>query len=162
MRKIAVTFCLCLVVTTTVFSEDSMVVRCENISIEAPLGWLVQYTKSPNLLFMYSPLENNDSFQENMNIAVEILPTEYSIFEYMNASLETIKSIYSNLEIIERLSNYYVISGIVSGTSVQQIQYFFIKDKVAYILTFSSNPQNFERYRKDFLYIANTFKIEEG
>ncbi len=158
MKKLMIAGLISLIAVTA-FAEDTMIIQCENVSVEAPLGWLAQYTRTPNLLFLYSPLEENDTFQENMNVTVEQLPRAYSVEEYMDASMGQLKRIYSDLKVNETSDNRHIISGVVSGIPVKQLQYFFVQDEVAYVLTFSSNQENFDRYYEDFELIADSFKI---
>jgi hypothetical protein len=139
------------------FSNDNMKIVVDNVSIEVPVGWLSQYTKSPQLFFLYSPVEVNDTFQENCNLTIEYLPSSYTIQEYKKAGVTALKSVYGDFQLVESSENYHIITGLVGEVSVKQIQYFYIKSNIAYVLTFSSNPENFSRYKEQFESIAETF-----
>lgn len=141
-------------------SQSGMTVKMEGVSIESPIGWLAQYTKSPQVFFLYSPLEVGDTFQENCNLTTEYLSIPLTIDEYKSAGIEAIREIYGDFKLLKSDSNYHIISGFVGGIEVQQIQYMYIENNIAYVLTFSSNPENFERYLEQFHSIAKTFKIE--
>lgn len=140
-----------------VYTNDTMKVMVDNISIDAPLGWMVQYTKSPQLLFLYSPVEENDDLQENCNIMLEYLPAPYTVEEYKDASVEAIKAVYTDLQLIESQDNYQIFTGYIGTINVMQIQYIYIKSDIAYVLTFTSNPDNFDRYLEQFVTIAESF-----
>lgn len=140
-----------------IFSNETMKITIDNISIETPIGWLAQYTSSPQLFFLYSPMEANDTFQENCNLTIENLPSPYTIQEYKDASVAAIESIYSTFQLLESNENYHIITGFIGDVNLKQIQYFYIKSNIAYILTFSSNPDNFDRYKDQFKSIAKTF-----
>lgn len=158
MKRILLSISLILLIQTIAFTNETMTIECENITIEAPLGWLAQYTKTPQLFILYSPLEANDTFQENCNLTLEALPTHYTVPNYMEASINGLKTVYSNLKLIESKNNYHIISGNINNIIVKQIQYFYIKNNTAYILTFTSNPENFNRYLAEFESIAQTLK----
>lgn len=151
---------MCFLLVTVAFASDTMIVQCDGISIEAPVGWLVQYTQSPTVFMMYSPLENNDTFQENGNIVVEDLPTPYTIPEYMDLSIEFLQSVYTDYKLLEREGNRLVITGHVGDILVQQVQFYHIVDNTAYVLTFTSNPLNFKRYTAVFNSIAQSVKFQ--
>jgi hypothetical protein len=140
------------------FSQDGMEIKIDNYSITVPSGWLAQRTDSSTVFILYSPIEENDTFQENGNLAVEKLPTQYSVKGYLEAARENIKKIYGNFILIEEGENYQIISGDINGTTVQQIQFVSIKKNMAYILTFTSNPENFNHYLDTFKKIQETFK----
>lgn len=154
-KKILLTIILLQIVL--IFGNDTMKISINDISIESPIGWLAQYTKSPQLFFLYSPMEVNDTFQENCNLTIEYLPSPYTIKEYKDASVAAIESVYGNFQLLESNDNYHIITGYVGDIKLKQIQYFYIKSNIAYVLTFSSNPENFSRYKDQFSSIAMTF-----
>ena len=147
-----------LMLVGVAFCENGMKVKIDNYSITVPAGWMAQRTDSSALFILYSPLEENDDFQENGNLSIEQLPSKYSVKGYLEASREYIKTIYSNFNLIETKDNYQIITGEINGTKVQQIQFVFMKGNVANVLTFTSNPENFARYLDTFKKIQKSFK----
>ncbi len=139
-------------------ADEYMTIEMENVRIDVPAGWFAQYTKSPQLFFLYSPVEADDTFQENGNLVMEILPAGYSVERYMNESLESIKMIYTDFVLEKMEENYYIISGAVGDIGVKQLQLFYIRDNSAYILTFSAMPESFDRYYEAFREIAASFR----
>jgi len=159
MRKIVMLIVFLLgVFVGTAFCQDGMQIKIDNYSITVPSGWLAQRTDSSTVFVLYSPVEENDTFQENGNLTIEKLPTEYSVKGYLEAAQKNIKKIYGNFALIEEGENYQIISGDINGIVVQQIQFVSIKENTAYILTFTSNPENFNRYKDTFKKIQETFK----
>ena len=150
-------FAIILLQSIMVFSNETMKISIENVSIEAPLGWFAQYTKSPQLFFLYSPLEVNDTIQENCNLTIEYLSSPYTVKEYKDANIEPLQSVYREFEILESNMNYHIIRGYVGEIYVKQVQYFYVKSNIAYVLTFTSNPENFDRFKTQFNLIADTF-----
>jgi len=159
MKKFLSVLIFGILIQTAVFSDDMMTVLCGDISVSSPLGWLVQYTGSPGLFVMYSPMEKGDTFQENGNLIIEALSVDYTVSDYMDASAAALQSAYTDFELLEKRDNFHIVKGKFGAIPVQQVQYFFIHENNAYILTFSSNPENFERYREVFSSIAGTFRF---
>jgi len=157
MKKLLFPLFFALMIPSAVFAGDTMFIRCGETSIEVPFGWLAQYTKSPNIFIIYSPVEQNDTFQENGNLTVEALPVPYTVEEYMRAGNEIMSTIYRKYQVIESSEHWHVITGILNDTLLQQIQYFYIRDNTAYVLTFTAIPESFDRYRPVFDSIAASF-----
>lgn len=160
MKKICLFILLTVITTFSLMPEDVMKIEIGNVKINSPVGWIAQYTKSPQVFFLYSPVEENDTFQENCNLTIENLPGKYSIKNYMIESIKQIKKVYKDLKIIETSDNYHIISGDVNGNIVQQIQFFYIKNNIAYVLTFTSTPEKFNDYTDTFKIIAKSFEIK--
>ena len=139
IKKVILT--IILLQSFMLFSNEMMKISIENVSIEAPLGWFAQYTKSPQLFFLYSPLEVNDTIQENCNLTIEYLSSPYTVEEYKDANIEALQSVYREFQILESNNNYHIIKGYVGENYVKQIQYFYVKLNIAYVLTFTSNPE---------------------
>ncbi len=157
MKKI-VFFITLILLQVSLYADDYMKIKVENTEIDVPPGWFAQYTKQPQIFFLYSPLEENDTFQENCNLMKEVLPVKYSLKSYMDASLDAVKKVYSELKVEKTEKNYYIFSGIVNNIRVKQVQYYFLKDNTAYLLTFSAIPESFDRYYETFKKIAESFK----
>jgi hypothetical protein len=135
-----------------------MEIRVEGTSIAVPVGWMVSYSKSPTLFDMYAP-DEQDAFRENGNLVIEYLPRRYTLDEYYEAALSNLKPVFTGFTMKERNANYHVYSGTLSGITVQQVQFFFVEDRRAFIISFSSTPEEFDLYRDDFFAIARTFEI---
>jgi hypothetical protein len=82
-----------LLFSLTVTAEDKMEIIIDKYSIKVPAGWLAEYkgAASANLFFLYSPMEKDDTFQENINLTVEKLPKPYDFNAYYDAAVETLK-----------------------------------------------------------------------
>ncbi|MBB6480273.1 hypothetical protein [Spirochaeta isovalerica] len=158
MKKIVLAAFLIVSMNVILASQDKMTASYGNIKIDIPLGWMVQYTQSPSVFFIFSPLEPNDTFQENANLVIEALPYKISLSDYISLSQEGLKSVYGKFEMLETAENYHIIRGYIGSTQVQQLQIFYVTDNNAYILTFSSNPDNFARFRDQFFTLAGTFR----
>lgn len=152
---------LLIVLAGKVFSLEGMQIKIDNCEITVPPEWLAKRTASdPNtVFFLYAPLEENDTFQENCNLTVEKFPTDITVKDLLQVVRTYIKTQYDNFALIEEGDNYHIISGDLEGVTVQQIQFITIKNRTAYSLTFTSNPVDFDRYLDIFIEIYNSFKF---
>ena len=157
-NKFAVALFLLLFATAQIFCGEDMVVKIDNYEITVPLGWLAQRTGSLTVFLLYSPVEENDDFQENINLTTEKLFSKYTVKGYLEASRKVVETVYGGFELLKEGENYHIISGNINGTVVQQIQFVEIKNNTAYILTCTSNPANFDRYLETFKKIHKSFK----
>ena len=148
---------LFLAFVTSAFGDDGMRIKIDNYSITIPSLWLAQRTDSATVFILYSPLEENDTFQENGNLAVEKLPSKYSVKAYLKAGREVLKKLYANFKLIEEGDDYQIFSGELNGIALQQMQFVSISGTEAYVLTFSSTPEDFDRYVDTFKAIYSTF-----
>ncbi len=142
----------------SVFADEGMQVKFDNYSLTVPSGWLVQRVDGPALLMVYSPMDEDDQFQENINLACEKLPGKFTVKGYLSAAREFIKTMYSDFNLVEEGSDYQIISGNINGIALQQVQFVFIKNNTAHVLTCSSTPEDFDRYYEVFKQIKSSFK----
>ena len=148
---------LFLAFVASAFGDDGMQIKIDKYSITIPSLWLAQRTDSATVFILYSPLEENDTFQENGNLAVEKLPSKYSVKAYLKAGREVLKKLYANFKLIEEGADYQIFSGELNGIALQQMQFVSISGTEAYVLTFSSTPEDFDRYADTFKAIYGTF-----
>jgi hypothetical protein len=148
-----------LAIGASLCAEDLMRVSVGNAEVSIPVGWYAEYRNSGMVFVLYSPLEEDDSFQENGNLATEALDKAYSVKDYMAAALEQVKTVYENFSLAASGKNYHVYTGTVNNVDVTQIQYFYIKGKTAYVLTFTAKPDTFDDYSDTFAAIAKTFVV---
>lgn len=159
MKKLVIAIFLSLAVLGTGFSQKLMEIRVQQVSISIPTGWLAQYTDNATTFILYSPMEQDDTFQENANLVLEKLPQKYSVKAYLKAAQDNIRAVYGDFALVEEGGNYHIISGSYNDTMLMQIQYVAIKNDTAYILTFTSNPESFASYIDTFKSIQKTFKL---
>ena len=156
-KATALTAVLFLAFATAAFGDGGMQIKIDNCSITIPSLWLAQRTDSATVFILYSPLEENDTFQENGNLTVEKIPAKYSVKAYLKAGREMLKKLYANFKLIEEGADYQIFSGEFDGIALQQMQFVTISGTEAYVLTFSSTPEDFDRYADTFKSIYSTF-----
>lgn len=159
MRKLVIVLTVFILMRSINVSAQSLMnIKIDNVSISVPEGWSAQYTNSLTVFVLFSPIEENDSFQENANLTIEKLQVKCTEKEYLKACRGLISTMYSDFELVEEGNNYHVISGIFNGKDVMQLQFVSIKKNTAYIMTYTSDVDNFARYFDIFKSIQKTFK----
>ncbi len=160
MKKTVVLIALLVVGIGSVFCQDLMEIKIGSYSIAVPSGWTAVYTDSTTIFTLYSPVEEEvDDFQENVNLVTEDLPSRYTVKAYLKAAQGAIQQLYDDFELQESGDNYHIFSGSLNETMVMQMQFVAIKNNVAYIVTYTSSPESFNRYLKTFKDIQKTFKF---
>ncbi len=158
MKRICILFFILFLLTLSAQGQTAMDINIGSISISVPSGWIAHYTDSTMVFILYSPVEENDTFQENINVTTEKLPLKYSVQGYMSEAVKSLKTVYTDLQIIESKDNYHIFSGKVNNTLLKQMQFVYIKDNTAYVVTYTATPDSFDRYVKTFNEIQKTFK----
>ena len=101
----------------------------------------------------FSPLEDDsDQFKERVSILVEDLG-EISLEQYTEESLAEIKRLSDpnvgeaqTITIGQESGRKIVYEGSENGSAVRRMQAWSIKDKQAYILTYTAKPESYETY----------------
>ncbi len=151
-----------LLFSLTVSAEDKMEIIIDKYSIKVPAGWLAEYkgAASANLFFLYSPMEKDDTFQENINLTVEKLPKPYDFNAYYDAAVETLKSAFTEFKVLEKKENYHIYTAKIDATEVKQLQCIYINKLEAYVITCTSNPKDFEKFKNIFFEVTKSFKFK--
>ena len=110
-----------------------------------------------------------DPFRENINLIEQDLTNQnINLDKFMEISIGQIKTMFNNASIIESKrvinGNYEFHKITYSATqgqfNLQFVQYCWIIDQKAYVLTFTSEQNQFDNYIKIGEKIMNTFKIK--
>ncbi len=160
MKRLILILIIATLTGMSASGEDVMKVEIEKFKIQLPVTWMIQYTKSTYVFLIYAALLEDDAFQENGSLIVEQLPQKMTINDYRKAALGQLEPYYEDFKLEESKDNYVIVSGVVSGVSVKQVQYYFINNKEAYILTFTSTPEEFADYLPDFKSIAGSLSYK--
>jgi eukaryotic-like serine/threonine-protein kinase len=142
------------------------------ISIQRPKTW--QPEERPdritgNVVKFVSPLvNNNDQYLENVNLVIQDLSENRSTLEQFTPfRLDVIKQSSPNIKIIQegqqKLANreaYQVTYTLQEdGASLERLQIWTVKDRKAYILTYTAEPEQYATYLPTVKQMMNSFKI---
>lgn len=131
----------------------------KRFSIEIPSGWEIQRDVMGASLLGISPQEGkSDSFRENVNVVVEQLASPLSGSEYFEASQNVLKKVFTNYKLeksgkstIDRHDFFWTLfTHQMNKIHAKVIQYSSVDGKNAYVITCSSTPKNFDRFKKTF------------
>jgi eukaryotic-like serine/threonine-protein kinase len=158
------------------FKKDSSLkpysIASYNVRIEHPQEW--QPEEKPdritgNLVRFISPLVNSaDSYQENVNLIVQNLSESRNTLELFTPfRLDVIKQSAQNIKFIQegqqRLANqeaYQVTYTLEEdGKSLQRLQVWTVKDGKVYILTYTAEPNEYEKYLPFVKQMISSFQI---
>jgi len=150
-------------ITKSTFSKD-------NFIIEYPKSWRIDTSRLMGTeFFLFAPLENQtDKFSENVNLIIQDLTGQ-------NVNLETYKSLtdkqiseFTNKSkvfesLIKKAKNrdyFKVVYTITQGKSKLMITSIcIIKNEKAYLLTFTTELERYELYKKTGEQILNSFFV---
>jgi eukaryotic-like serine/threonine-protein kinase len=141
-----------------------------NFTIHYPPGWKFSNQGNPNLIFNISSPKTSDQdyIEENVNLIVQDVAEGIDAASYL-AELE--KKASNQLESIEKQSNenvdfkgYPAITSTylakVNDIRVRWLQYTWIKDGKAYLLTYSAEIAQYEAYKDFAMEIIKSFQYE--
>ena len=110
----------------------------------------------------------NDDFIENINLIIQNLDTLNLDLNKLIKISESQINEYDKAKLIEsvRIKNganefhKFVFEGNFTGRELKFLQYHFVKNNKAYILTFSAEPNEFESYKKEMETVMKSFKLK--
>ncbi len=159
MKKLLIIM-LCLLTPVALFGGLTETFRYKNLLLEVPEGWRVEEGEPPVLLILLSPLEAGDTFLENIVILEEPLVKEYTPYEYMLSGIEGFSEITSDFSIEYLANSSYNLTWGLEGMILEQFQRYYVHGQTGYVLTGSSDPENYQRYHNIFVSVANSFRYD--
>jgi hypothetical protein len=139
------------------------VFETEDFVIHYPRDWEKQENISGAVFCILSGLTSaGDLFRENVNLVTERLTKDINLDKYASLSLKKIDSKYKVKEKKKYIAGgqeYYHIR-FVGDDRLQIEQNYFVKNKKAYILTFTYEPQESERIKNEGDKIIRSFRFK--
>ncbi|HEX4957974.1 MAG TPA: hypothetical protein VFV46_07330 [Lacibacter sp.] len=152
--------------------NNNPLIETSTYSIQPPKGWTVDTSKTQGAeLFLFSSLENKkDQFRENINLIVQNISSYgLSLDEYVKISEKQIQSemlkdgvlISSERMHKDRRDFQKMIYTMSLGVfKLKILQYAFMVNGSAYVLTFTAEAATFDNYFPDAYKTMNTFTIK--
>tara|TARA_R110002073_G_scaffold53840_4_gene138827 strand:+ start:38327 stop:38833 length:507 start_codon:yes stop_codon:yes gene_type:complete len=168
MKRIIVVMIMLFLTFNIKSQSKKEVYKKDNYSIEYNNDWELDLSGQMNSSFiLFSKIEPNDTFRENVNLLIQDLKgLNMTMESYVDLSESQIKTMIPNSKLIESkvVDSYYsmVWSGVVGGTELKFKQYFFVKEKEekAYVLTLTTLPNTYDKYVEVGSKILNSFKLK--
>ena len=137
-------------------------------SIELPEGWELESREAGALLCALGPLEtDDDSFRENVTVAVETLGEPGTLEDYTAAAL----AIWSETagftqhesgpaKLGQHDARRIVHSQRVEDLEVKILTYVVVRERSAWLIHCTAEPAKFDRYRETFDKAVASFRLE--
>ncbi len=139
-------------------------------SIVYPSNWdLDSSGQMGTQFFILSPLESEtDKFKENVNLLKQNIPNEYNLANYIQLSINQIKTQVKNSKITESKrikkggNEFHILKyqGFQSQFYLSFTQYVFIENEQVFLLTFTKEPSKEKAYKEIENQILKSFKLE--
>ncbi len=151
--------------------QDWNIFDQKEYSIQYPNTWTLDKSGAMGTSFvLFSPITSkNDAFKENVNLAIQRFPgQEISLQDYTNLSVEQIKKMLTNSKILENkrlVSNDQEFSKIVYTGKQGEFdlkfeQYYWVEKEKAYVLTLTTQENEYTNYKTIGEKILNSFHIK--
>ncbi|CAL2104404.1 hypothetical protein [Tenacibaculum sp. 190130A14a] len=170
MRKIISS--LFLIITSVVFGQEEGWLKYDKngVEISYPKTWRLDTSGQMNSTFiLFSELDENDTFQENVNLLVQDLKNQgFTLTSYTKLSEVQIKTMVPEGKLIEsklikgKELDYQqtVWQGKIGENLLQFKQYYFLKDEKAYVLTLTTLPNTYDGFIEIGNQVLNSFHIK--
>ncbi len=147
-------------------------IKQKDYSIKYPADWTADKTGQMGAaFFLFSPLDSeSDAFRENINLIVQDLSAyNLDLNGFTALSESQIKTMVKNSSVIEsqrvntKVDEYHrlIYSGEQSDLLLTFEQYYWVKKKTAYILTFTCTQESFERFKKTGEEVLASFVLKK-
>jgi hypothetical protein len=155
MKKIFMAVLFTLISSSWSFAR---IVNTDDISIDIPDSWTLISASEPDIL-----LAEFTGAGAPIHL---IITKEKAVFagdaeRQKEINMENIQGIFGGIKVMESKDNYWVFEENLSDAQqpLIQIQYFFVKDDLIYILKFSCTANLFKSMRSTFENIEKTFRL---
>lgn len=164
------TTCILMAVVQSVFAQLPSTHENERFSINYPADWKLDQSGSMGSSFIiFSPQEGeNDIFSENVNLVEQDLTGyNFDLDQYTDLSMDQLSQMLTNFEL--KMSNRIPSTPprhklIYHGQQGQYFltftQYFWVIGNNAYVLTFTTDRNQYDKYQKVGDQIMSSFKLK--
>ena len=150
---------------------DWKTLNASDYSIQYPSDWTADESGQMGTKFALFSSDDGvgDKFSDNINLITQDLTgRDIDLDKYTEISEGQVKNIIKNSELIEskRIENgsseyqRMIYSGDQNGFHLQWEQYYWVKDKTAYVLTLTCEAAKFNDYKKTGEDILNSFRFK--
>lgn len=161
--------CLLLINAFSAHAQNWATLDRPLFSVDYPTHWDLNEEGAMGTAFiLFSKLEENDEFRENINLMIQDLSAyNFTLDSYTELSENQISVMIENATILqsERLKSVNGEHHLIEYTGVQNNlhlywkQYYWVVDKKAYLLTFTAEQEQYERYLVTANQIINSFTL---
>lgn len=151
-----------------VIKQERYVSKDAGYSIQFPLGWEVMKGAMGTDVIALAPIKDpDDLFRENINIIYAKLDTPISREEYYTLNMRSLAQLLVDFDLeksedvkIDGLDAKKIIFTHTMGVvNAKVLQYLILDGDKAYVMTFTADPLDFDKYLGTFEQIENSFKL---
>ncbi len=143
----------------------------DEFSIQYPKEWELNKAGQMGTEFgLFAPVESDDDkFRENINLVKQdISAYNLDLAAYANLSEKQILGMFTEAKILESTTKkakgksfYKMVYTAMQGIfRLKFVQYYWVENKKAYVLTFTSEEDKYDKFRSDGEKIMGSFKME--
>ncbi len=150
--------------SSTLVSDKQVFFETSEFLISYPSSWEIH--KDQKLEFIVnSPLEGDDNFVENFNVMKQDLTgQDIDLNKFSKISEDQVRANLSPTAIVEskREKDHHTLmfKGLIQGRHLKWKQHFYILNQQAYILTYTAEEKNYDKYSDIASSIFNSFKLK--
>lgn len=147
------------------YSQDDWIkLERDPYSISYPSTWELNESGQMGTKFIIAaPVQmDGDQFQENINLIVQdVSAHNMDLTDFVNLSEQQIGSIFGPIEKSERVGDMHklVYKGTMGTMNLKLVQYLSMNGGDAYILTFTAEQKEFDKYETIAIQIMDGFEI---
>ena len=139
--------------------------------IKYPEKWEKQESQntliSDVVIFLAPKKNSDDSFQEQITVSIEDLPKPMSLKEYNQLSINSIKTNFNNVKIIEeheksfakKLGHTVIFDAQDGGKNIKTMQTWTLMNNKAYALTYTAEKSEYSEYINTAEAMMNSLEI---
>lgn len=167
MKNILTSLLLTVFVSCSLFSWNTYTDRVNKFSVQYPNDWTKEI-RGNSVIFLSPFNGSGDRFKENVNIMLQDLSQQQITLEqYTDITKESVianlgKQAIVSLEdatIQGMAAKKFVYNMDMNGNNLRIKQYWFIKNKMAYLFTYTAELAKYSEYEATANKIAESFKF---
>ncbi len=139
------------------------------VSVSFPKGWEAVEDTTLSMIYIMTPTDESDNFQEMVNIVVGGTNGK-ELDAFFDGNLKMIQGMFEELNQTEQPS-YQIINGVkfkkvrynylIEGLPLTAQLYVTIKDDLSYIINCSALQNTFDEFEEGFSSIVSSFSISQ-
>ncbi|PLB21010.1 hypothetical protein [Mariniflexile rhizosphaerae] len=165
MRLLLLLLLLLLLSTLSCSQGTNTKYETDDFSVSYPVDYEFQKAPQKGVDFIIIAKKNNeDSFAENINLVKRNIPNT-SFNDFANISEKEIQDFGKIIEskrfkVNDKDCLRVVFTATQQNIELTVIQHYYLDSKKAYVLTFTSETEDYEKYYKEMNSIMRNFKIK--
>lgn len=138
-----------------------------NISFSYPKSWEIQTDTINNILYILSPTDSNDLFQEMMNIVVGSTE-KLSLNEFFDMNLNAVNGMFDELDRTEEPGELTINDRVFKSVKFNYVfesypltanLFVTLNEQTSYVINCSTLQNTFDKYNEQFMSVIHSIEI---